>query len=193
MTKPHEQALLAALSQNTPNGTELSPLISSFKFTTIKRKSLLLRPNQVWNKVYFIHQGMIRLFYSDEQGREFNKGFFTERQLLWPIAPYAREHASLFSIAALEDLELSWCSFNEFRYYLESRGVWEHFALPFVEAFAEDKFLREYEFLIHPASQRYANFLEQFPQLAKRIPDYHLASYLGITHVSLSRLKNSQK
>ena len=61
------------------------------------------------------------------------------------------------------------------------------------EAFAEEKFLREYEFLIHSPADRYLAFCKDHPALAERLPDYHLASYLGITNVSLSRIKSRIK
>ncbi len=169
---------------------ELAELSELFVKRAYPGKQTLVYAGDKWDKVYFIHQGIIRLYYTDKEGREHNKGFFQEGQFVWPLAPSARKNDSLFSIATLEKVEASVCSFTTFHSWLTRYGYWERFALPYAELFADEKFLREYEFLMHSATERYQNFCLENPELAKRIPDYHVASYLGITNVSLSRIKN---
>jgi CRP-like cAMP-binding protein len=152
---------------------------------------MLVKAGEKWDKVFFIHKGIIRLFYMNLEGQEYNKGFFWENQLVWPVAPSARENDSLFNISALENVTVSVCNFLSFHSWLTRHGYWEKFALPYTELFLEDKFRREYEFLINSATERFRHFCTQYPDLAQRIPDYHLASYLGITNVTLSRIKKS--
>lgn len=111
--------------------------------------------------------------------------------MLWPIAPSARKNDSLFNISALEAVTVSVCDFSSFHSWLTRHGCWEKFALPYVELFVEDKFRREYEFLMNSATERFRHFCMEYADLVERIPDYHLASYLGITNVTLSRIKKS--
>ncbi len=172
---------------------ELADLSGMFARRQYPRKTMIVPAGDKWNKVFYIHHGIIRLFYIDIEGREFNKGFFREKHLVWPIAPVARNNEILFSIAALEDVSAYVCLFERFYTWLNQHGYWEKFALPYAESMAEDKFLREYEFLMNSATERFHNFCTEHPDLVKRIPDYHLASYLGITNVSLSRIKRSAK
>ena len=152
---------------------------------------MLVRAGERWKTVFYIHQGILRLFYTDKEGREFNKGFFWEDQFVWPVAPSARNKDSLFTIAALEELVVSACPFPTFHSWLLHHGSWEKFALSYAEAFAEQKFLREYEFLVCSATERFRHFCREYPELVTRILDYHIASYIGVTNVSLSRIKNS--
>jgi CRP/FNR family transcriptional regulator, anaerobic regulatory protein len=167
--------------------TELSGLFFEKEFP---KKTNLVSAGDKWSKIFFIHRGIIRLYYTDAEGREFNKGFFQEGDLLWPVAPSARNNEILFNIAALEDIKVSVCKFASFYSWLSNHSYWEKFALPYAESFAEEKFLREYEFLMLSAAEKFQNFCIKNPELSKRIPDYHLATYLGITNVSLSRIKN---
>lgn len=153
------------------------------------RKTYLLHAGDRWNKVFYIQQGLIRLFYIDSEGREFNKAFFWEKHCIWPVAPRDRNEDSLFSIAALEDVTVLECSFQLFYDWMIKRGHWEKFALPFAETLVEQKFLREHDFLLLSATERFNHFSDKYPDLVFRIPDYHLASYLGITNVTLSRIK----
>ncbi|QUI25119.1 Crp/Fnr family transcriptional regulator [Vallitalea pronyensis] len=171
--------------------TELMELSQFFMAKEYRRNEFLVREGERWNKVFFIHKGILRLFYMDKKGREFNKGFFQEGQFVWPIAPSAQKEDSLFSIAAVEDMELSVCLFDPFCSWLKQHHYWDKFALSEVEAFVEQKFVREHEFLMYSATERYHSFCAQYPGLVKRVPDYHLASYIGISNVSLSRIKNA--
>ena len=86
---------------------ELEELSSLFIKRGYPRKKTLVVAGEKWDKIFFIHQGIIRLFYTDKEGKEFNKGFFHEDRFAWPVAPSARKNDSLFSIAALEDVKIS--------------------------------------------------------------------------------------
>jgi len=72
-------------------------------------------------------------------------------------------------------------------------GKWPEFSLPFVENLLNLKIRREAQFLLNDASSRYAQIRSEMGNYIERIPDYHIASYLGITHIALSRLKKSMK
>ncbi len=167
---------------------EVSDLFIERKYP--KNKTFITEGEQ-WNNIFYIHKGIIRLFYMDNKGREFNKGFYWEGQLAWPIAPSAQKEGSLFHIATVEDTVVSICPFNRFHSWLAHHGCWEKFALMYTEAFVEQKFAREHEFLLNSATERYHKFCNKYPFLVNRIPDYHLASYIGISNVSLSRIKKS--
>ena len=196
MTGMHSLSITEKLREKVFHNTavvnqELDELSGLFMERKYPRKRSLVRAGEKWDKVFFIHQGIIRLFYTDPEGREFNKGFFCEGRLLWPVAPSARQSESLFTIAALEEITISVCRFSSFYSWLNRHGYWEAFALPYAEKFSEEKFMREYEFLLKSATERFQSFCSEHPEMAERIPDYHLATYLGITNVSLSRIKKS--
>lgn len=191
--KPLEKLLKEKIFYNIINIDEKALIKLSDLF--VKREypcnEILINAGEKWDKVFFIHKGIIRLFYTNLEGQEYNKGFFRENQLLWPIAPSARKNDSLFNISSLETVTVSVCDFSSFYSWLTRHGYWEKFALPYAELFVEDKFRREYEFLMNSATERFKNFCTEYSDLVGRIPDYHLASYLGVTNVTLSRIKNS--
>ncbi len=192
---PERLSLIEALKEKvfgiaSPPNKELEELVAMFVRREYPRGQMLVGAGEIWKEIFFIHQGIILLFYITEKGKDFNKGFFHEGEFLWPIAPSARKNNSLFNIAALENITISTCNFTSFYSWLIEHDYWKNFALSYAEAFAEEKVLREYEFLTKSAAERFQNFCTENPTLAKRIPDYHLATYLGITNVSLSRIKN---
>lgn len=184
------ETMLHILSDYIPVSPEVCMTMKSvFSIRKFRKNETLIDVGDVWDKVYFINQGIMRLFYTTEDGREFNKGFFFERQFLNPIAPVAQREASRFTIAAIEPSVVLCAECDVFRGCLSRFGLWETFALIQAEWLVEQKVIREAEFLLDPAIVRFRNAQRRFGDDLERIPDYHIASYLGITNVALSRLK----
>ncbi len=67
---------------NHSYNTELKKLVDFFKKENCSRKEPLVLAGERWTHIYFINNGSIRLFYTDIEGREFNKGFFSEGDLV---------------------------------------------------------------------------------------------------------------
>lgn len=170
---------------------EIDLLLPSIKVNYYRRKEFLFHAGERWAHLFYIHEGLIRLFYTDVEGREFNKAFFAEGLCIWPVAQRDRHEDVLFSVAALEESTVLACPFPDLYAFLQRQGCWEAFALPFAETLVEQKFMREHDLLLLSATERYEQFASMRPDLIHRIPDYHLASFLGMTNVSLSRIKRA--
>lgn len=170
---------------------DLDPLLGAVRVQQIQRKEFLFHAGERWEHLYYIHKGIIRLFYTDIEGREFNKAFFAEGLSIWPVVHRDRHEDVLFSVAALEDSTILTCPFNALFDFLTKRGKWAEFALPFAEVLVEQKFMREHDLLLLSATERYEQFERTRADISHRIPDYHLASFLGMTNVSLSRIKRA--
>lgn len=169
--------------------TELAPLLKQVNVQDYPRKSSLLRAEDQWDRLFYVQRGLIRLFYLDYQGREFNKAFFREGQCIWPVAPQDRNEGILFNVSALETTTVVECPFAPLHAFLKEQDLWEKFALPFAETLVEQKFQREHDLLLLSAAERLAAFARKNSDLVDRIPDYHLASLLGVSNVTLSRVK----
>ncbi len=187
--EPINELIETVLQQVCIDPNALQPLIPLVQQREFDRKSFLLRAGDYWDKLYFIQRGLLRLFYSDKEGREFNKAFFCENQCIWPVAPHDRQKPVSFYVAAVEETTVIECPFHYLYDILKREGSWESFALPFAENLVAQKMEREQDFLLLSATERFEKFLVTYPQICDRIPDYHLASFLGITNVSLSRIK----
>ncbi|MEM7117355.1 MAG: Crp/Fnr family transcriptional regulator [Chloroflexota bacterium] len=168
-------------------------LFRSMRLKHYGRKAFLLRAIERWDRLFFIQTGLIRLFYANTEGKEFNKAFFGTGQCIWPVAPSDREQRVLFNVAALEKTAVLELPFAHLYETLQQVGLWEQFALPFAEGLVEQKFQREHDFLLLDATARFEKFARTYPHWVERIPDYHLASFLGMTNVSLSRIKKNAK
>ncbi|MCB0087308.1 MAG: Crp/Fnr family transcriptional regulator [Caldilineaceae bacterium] len=177
---------------HVPTPTEcLTPLWTHVDKRMYAPNEFLLHHGDRWSHLFYIQSGIIRLFYTDLEGREFNKAFFWEGHCIWPVAPRDRNENSLFSVAALAECTILACPFTALYAHLTKLGCWAHFALPYAELLVEQKFVREHDLLLLSATERYAKFRQTHAAILGRIADYQLASYLGITNVSLSRIKRA--
>lgn len=166
-------------------------LIKVFTYKKFPKNYCILPIGVIMDKLYFINRGIIRLYYLTQDGREFNKGFFYGNHFMYPIAPIARKYPSRFYIETLNEVECLVCNFNVFQKMLEGFGLWDTFARYHAEWFAGHKVEREIDFLLSSAKERYFKFMKRNSEIANEIPDYHIASYLGMTNVTLSRIKKA--
>ena len=167
----------------------IARLRAALRQNRYERGDFVLHAGDCWDRLFYVEAGIIRMFYTDLQGREFNKAFFAETDCTWPVAPRDRDQAIQFSIGAVEATRTIECPFGVLQTVLDAEGLWAAFALPFAEMLVTQKFQREHDLLLLTATERFAKLQQVKPAIVARVPDYHLASFLGITHVSLSRIR----
>ncbi|MNI08038.1 hypothetical protein D3C73_610620 [compost metagenome] len=112
-----------------------------------------------------------------------NNEFITSYSSLLQNAP------SFFAIQALMDSQLIVIPYSDFQSLFARHICWERLGRIIVEQLFVKKETRERELLLLSAEARYLLFLEKYGQVVKHIPQYHIASYLGITPVALSRIR----
>lgn len=166
----------------------VSKVMPLFKPVHIPAGAITLSIGERWNDLMIIQRGIFRLYYLDANGKESNKGFFHEGQILAPTARVALEQPSLFYIEALTDVDAFQCDYQAMADGLGSLPYRE-LSYRLMENLLDDKIRREVMFLQLDATGRYEAFVRDFPALHERIPLHHLASYLGMTDVTLSRIR----
>ncbi|WP_020397004.1 Crp/Fnr family transcriptional regulator [Thiolinea disciformis] len=164
-----------------------------FRSKHYKRGEALLRQNELWQQVFLIETGLIRLYFLRSDGREFNKNFYREGQLVCPLTPHMLHKPALFGISCIENCTIWQCSATSFMEILQGHHAWNLVQSHFLSQLVDHKLQREHDLLSLSAKERYTAFCERQPELASRIPLVQLASYLGITDVSLSRLRHAAK
>lgn len=149
----------------------------------------LLRPGDAWQAAFWVAHGSLRLYYVDAAGHESNKNFHLDDALIWPITPQLRSRPVSFHVDAME-ATVVWCvDMGALEAAVGALASWNALRLQALSALLEDKMQRERSFLQEDARRRYEALLRERPAWARRIPLRHLASYLGMTDVSLSRLR----
>jgi CRP-like cAMP-binding protein len=149
----------------------------------------LFQPGQQDAGIHFLRSGLVRYFYLTEDGRERNHTFAAAGSLVGCLPAFVGAGPCTFTVEALEPAATLLIVADAARALADRHECWVRLKLRLMEHVALRKEAREAEFLLDSAETRYRRFLSQYRSLAGRIPQYHIASYLGITPVALSRIR----
>lgn len=154
----------------------------------LKKGEFFLRCGETAREFGIICHGLTYLYYLDANGIEHVKAFDMEGDLTGGYTSLLTGEGAQFYVQALEDTKLYCTSWNDIKKCIDRYPSWSRLA----RIFAENEFIkkekREGDFLLKTVSERYQSFLYEFPNIGKRIPQFHIASYLGIKPETLSRI-----
>lgn len=149
----------------------------------------LLRAGDRWSSLYWVESGVLRLFYLDRRGQSANKNFFVDGAMLWPLTPALAGQAVDFWIEAIAPTRVWVLPWPAWQAACADWSAWQTVERRTLAVLLDDKMRREQLFLQCTATQRYQDLCELRPEWLARISLRHLASYLGITDVALSRIR----
>jgi CRP-like cAMP-binding protein len=160
-----------------------------FRRQEIPAKTMLLQEGQISRTMFFIEKGCLRTWVNND-GKEITTQFFFEGDRVASIESFRTNRPSLYSIESLEPCILQTISQQDFQNALEH--------LPEIKKELEAHLFRRllhtqklfYSYLKNNPQQRYEELIEEHPHIIQRIPQHYIASYLGITAVSLSTIRN---
>lgn len=164
-------------------------LQSISKRRTVSKGSILIREGQSVNKIYFVTDGCLRSYCIDKNGKEHTLQFAIKN---WWISDYIAIHNNESATLTVECLkESSVIEFNakKLNGILTLFPEYEPFQRNLLERHVVSLHKRILNQLQLTASERYDLFLEQYPDIEQYTRNYHIASYLGITQESLSRVR----
>lgn len=156
---------------------------------TIRKHHYFLQAGEYPNTIAQCINGLFRLYYLTSDGNELNKSFCVTGEFLASYSSLLQRTPAFFSIQALIDSEVMVFSYSDIQFLYTQHPCWERLGRIIVENLYMKKECRERELLMLSTEERYRIFLEQYGHLTKHIPQYHIASYLGITPVALSRIR----
>lgn len=160
-----------------------------FERKELGKNEVFLPAGKVARRLEFIEKGISRAYYVNDKGAEYNKHFF--------IGPcFTGGYASLISGQANQIVQetMSKCTmwttdYQKFQALYPRFHDLETVARKIAESIFVQKEQREVELVTLNANERYKLFQKQYPQLEQLIPQYHIASYLGVTPTQLSRIR----
>lgn len=170
----------------------LDTIVSAFTRKQLDANTPLLQQGCFWSNAYLIESGYIRMYFLSKDGKDFNKNFFGPGALILPLTSRMQNEPSLFSISSIGTCTLWQCDMQQFEALLPESTV-STLKYQLQTRLLDGKLQREHDLLTLSAKKRYQKLMAQHPELVEHIPLHHLASYLGITPVTLSRLRADLK
>lgn len=168
---------------------ELTDFWGIGKTQSIDEGEFFVREGQIPGKFGFVISGMFRYCYIDKNGKEFTKAFMTERSFISSYSAMVLRKPSHFYIEALEDSVVFEIEYRKWNMLREKNSRWDKLLIGLLEKGYAVKEKRERELLLLDAESRYKLFLQEFPTLERRVKQFMIASYLGITPIALSRVR----
>nr|WP_246032185.1 Crp/Fnr family transcriptional regulator [Leptospira fluminis] len=161
-----------------------------YSFRKLEYGDFFVKQGKVPTEFAFVFSGQLREYYLTDQGDEYIKSFCFPGEFTGSYFDLLSEHPSTCNIRALSDCLLGVANFADFTALYEEHPAWERLGRKTAEFLFIKKAKREYELLALSAEQRYESLKKAYPKIEESIPQYHIASYLGITPVSLSRIRS---
>ena len=184
-------ALRESIESYAPVSDETwSDLRAICRLKQVPRGHILYSAGEVPDSFAFVYRGLFRVYVTDEKGKEYNKNFFDEGKYPGAMTALLTGSPSLTTIEALEDSSVITIDFKRYRKLLEKRHDLKMYQIHYLERnWLLVKDSREIEIVQNDATRRYLRFMEEHGTIAARIPQYHIASHLGITPTQLSRIR----
>lgn len=184
------EPLITHISQHFSIPSEAAPqIMAHFNRQSVPKKTLLLTAGQRCRDLFFVEKGCLRLYFTDEKGREQITHFAIENWWLTDYLAFDTQTAAAFNIQAVEDSVLLQISYERLAELTGSFHVLDrYFRLNLQRAFgaAQRRIMKMYE---KSKEAYFFEFIENYPEFAQRIPQYMLASFLGLTPEYLSELR----
>lgn len=168
---------------------EMDVFISLFSEIQLKKNEYFANEGEFSSKLAFISTGVMRAFFRNKLGNEYNKTFFTPSSFVAAYSSITTTQKNLINIQCLTNCTLFVADFKQLTSLYKDYPKFESLARIMAEYKFSIKEKREIELVTLEATERYEIFKKEHPNLENLINQYHIASYLGITPTQLSRIR----
>jgi CRP-like cAMP-binding protein len=182
-----------AARYNVPADREaLGELVAISSFRVIAQGSLIASIGDGTGYSGLMLNGTARSYYIDSEGNDITRGFAVEGSLFMDEGLYGYDER-ICMWEALEDSTVMLCETSRVKDLIRSNAAFKDLWICLLEMSVRYKLYRENGFLVESASERYMHFKKLYPEVCRRVPQKHIATYLGITPESLSRIRSAMK
>lgn len=165
---------------------------TSFREVKIKKRQFIVQPNFIVKNRNFVLNGAFRAYVVDDNGQDSTIAFAIEDWWITDYNSYILQKPATMFVVALEDSTILEISYEKEQNLKQENHKFETFFRIRAERTAAFMQQRIISNLTQTAEERYENFISKYPQIVQRVPQYALASYLGMTTEFLSRIRNKR-
>jgi CRP/FNR family transcriptional regulator, anaerobic regulatory protein len=169
--------------------SEIYKLIALYKSTDYKKGSLVLQKGSNSEAIYFVEKGLLRMYSIDQNGKEHIMQFAPENWWLSDRNNLCYGEPSEFYIDAYEDTTVVILNHNFISKASAISDSFRNFHERILQRHINSLYRRINMLISSPAKDRYLDFLKTYPNISQRVPQWMVASYLGITPEGLSRVR----
>lgn len=168
---------------------DLQKICGAHEKVSFRKGAFLLKEKEIANEYYILENGLIRSFVHDSNGKNITTNFFSENEIVIEVSSLFQRIQTQENIQTLTDctcLKIDFGTFQELYHSIEGFSEWGRAWMS--RSLFEHK-QRSVSMIADSASERYDRLLHEKPMVVQNAPLKHIASYLGITDTSLSRIR----
>ena len=173
---------------------ELSELLVDFQkimnSSSFKKNEFLHTEGKICNHLFIIEKGIARVFYYKE-GKDITAHFAIENEATTAIDSFIQRKKSRYNIQLLENSKVISIAYTDLQKLLKEKPHYEKYSRMFLEQIYIDLAERVEDLLFYNAKERYAKLIKEKPNLFKRVNLGHIASFIGMSQETLSRIRKS--
>jgi CRP-like cAMP-binding protein len=156
----------------------------------IRKKQYLLQAGDVWKYDAFICKGLLKQYYLDPRGQEHILQFAPENYWIGDRESMTSGMPSRYNIDAIEESEVLLIRDNDFEMLRKTIPAFNDFVDQTIKKNVQVLQDRIHANIILSSEEKYNNFIKQYPVVANRVPQHMIASFLGISAETLSRIRS---
>ena len=184
------EELYKYLNQITPISDKTWGLLKElFVLKELKKLDYFCKVDKVATKIAFLQEGIVRSFYTNNQGHELNKNFFVAPAFIGAYSSLITQTPNKLAQQALTDCIIWETDYANIKQLYNHCPDLERLGRLIAEYYFVEKEIREVNLLNLEAKEYYKIFQMQYPTLEQQISQYHIASFLGISATQLSRIR----
>ncbi len=184
------QKLLTYIQKISPlEDKTIKELQQLFRPVQLHKKDFFVKEGEYAKQIGFLNKGIIRAFFLNEKGKEYTKQFFTDSSIIGAYSSLVTKQPNKIAQQALTDCEILVANFSDIEKLYSKYHDLERLGRKIAEYYFLEKEQKEIEMALLDANKRYLIMREKFPTIETIVPQYHIASYLGISPTQLSRIR----
>jgi len=156
----------------------------------LKKGDYFIKKGQYAREIAFLETGIVRAYYINSDGKEYNKTFFSAPTIIGSYASLISKQKNEVAQQALTNCKIWKASFHKIEELAEGNFELERLRRIIAENYFLHNEKKEIEMAMLDAEERYLILQKEYPGIELEIPQYHIASYLGISATQLSRIRN---
>ncbi|GAA3640980.1 Crp/Fnr family transcriptional regulator [Flavivirga jejuensis] len=164
-------------------------LTSISTFRKIEKGVQIDKSGEIPSKIYLLISGIMRAYLSSETGKEFNKNFFMPFSFVGSLTALIKKRPSRLTYETLTECKVYELNFDDIIKFCKEDILISNLYSKVLERIFIRYEERQLEFISMDATERYLKLRKKIPGIDGLIPQYHIASYLSITPVQLSRIR----
>lgn len=171
------------------NDEELDKIVSGFEPKKFSKGEYLLKTTKVSNDYLYLESGLMRTFLFDIEGNEITTDFHTSDNVVFEVSSFFKRTPSEVNIEALTECKAYRISFNDLNTLFHERMAFRDIGRSILVREFSSSQQRNYNLINQSAEQRYHNLMKSRPEIFIHSPLKYIASYLGVTDSTLSRIR----